>query len=329
LKDNDNHSDNKNSAATTNNGTATNNENNNSAATTNNDNTVIDDTASSNENSNMSTPPAYDDITSGFKGITMASYTSPRQTHRVKSGTTFLSPTRSGTPFLPPTRSATTSISNSIILRATLNAMDSGVGDSLPNGTINNPYIVPINLDFPERSHEFCVERISSVKHEGRIYQCIHIRRDVPLLDYNKWDAIIPIIGENDHSRFVLVSGPSQSFWNRDTLRYHGATAKCEATKLSHNTTQVAIEADIMRQRSYWLLVFSESVTLDNSIFSSSDSVITPSFTKQTVAQNDILNGTGITMVGIVVEWRVGEAGGRTYDSGPAKPTLNELMSRP
>jgi hypothetical protein len=195
----------------------------------------------------------------------------------------------------------------------------------IQNGTKQHPYVMHVDLAYPERNQEFCIERVSSICHNSYSRKGLHIRRAVPVSDFDRWEAYIPngYPAELDF-RLVLIKGPSQNFWLRDSERYH-KKLNCDATLNAHKATEIEIENDESRQNSYWLLVFPKDVVLDNQIFSGDANNVDADWNDQRVNSNE--NKSGKELYGIVMMWKIGEIGGRRITKGSRKPDVMKLFT--
>jgi hypothetical protein len=84
--------------------------------------------------------------------------------------------------------------------------------------------------------------------------------------DEDKWSAEIPHDGEFPayHERCVLIKGPSMDFFQRNPEIYHAKiTPKCVATQTAH---EAAVEKTTV-EYVYYLLLFPETIKLDNTHF--------------------------------------------------------------
>jgi hypothetical protein len=116
-------------------------------------------------------------------------------------------------------------------------------------------------------------------------------------------------------NRSILITGPSRDAWIRKTKKFHlKDKIQCAATKKSHQHTDLQIEKDFKRKKSYWLLIFGEGVILDNRIFETDATAISTKIVGLESKSGD--NELKKTLHGIVIYWRVGEKfGGRQFES--------------
>jgi hypothetical protein len=205
---------------------------------------------------------------------------------------------------------------------------------SRPSGTKHDPYIIHVNLAYPERNGGFFdITHINGIAHKNHDYHGVEIRIDVAVKDYNRWDANIPgpqQYPEALRHRLVLVNGPSQSFWKRNTMQYHGEEPECIATKRAHNAAELEIAKDESRQTSYWLLVFPASISLDNTIFSEDTESVATDYRPLRANVDDLDDDNAEKVHGMVIEWRIAEHGGRRIHDGPGKPaSLKNMYTTP
>ena len=176
------------------------------------------------------------------------------------------------------------------------------------DGTNTHPYVKFVSFHFPERNLGFDVEYVLGVEHDDQMHDSVIIRRTVPVVDHDKWEAKIPAgPAEHDNKRLVLIRGPSQDFWMGSPERFH-RNRECAPTRKVHQATQVAIENDDNRKHSYWLLVFPDDVAFDNKIFSGEreeGTHVTLDKAPQRVLAN--ANPTEKDLLGMVLVWRIAQ----------------------
>jgi hypothetical protein len=218
-------------------------------ATTTNDN-------DSNETNNKTNDKTNDDTTGQLATIVanLSIVEPPAAATPVKTPTPpfvggFLSPNRFLTPnnMLSPPPSVTAS---------------SEISDNSP-GSRNSPHIIDVDTAHPERNREFFVQYVDNLEHNSHIRSVFHIRCTTAVQDCDLWEATI----HGTESRKILVKGPSRDWWLTKAELYN-TQFTCDATKNAHLATGLAIARHETRQWTYWLLVFPESVVLDNVLFS-------------------------------------------------------------
>lgn len=189
------------------------------------------------------------------------------------------------------------------------------------NGTKKNPFVVNVDVDYPERnSNGFHVQEVLSMRFNDSLHYGFHIRKCIPVQDSAFWEATIAPSAMVSGSRAILVKGPSQSYWFRDPVLYFNRTQnnQCEATRDAHLATNVAIadcgkrggdEAiDEDRFYLYWLLIFPTNITLDNSIFSPGNTNVLAS--EVVGMQAKLMHGSKEHIhFGSAIFWRIGVKG--------------------
>jgi hypothetical protein len=182
-------------------------------------------------------------------------------------------------------------------------------------GSVEWPYIVRANTDFPERNGRFNIDLVPNIQHKDVTRAGFHIKTSIPKLDEELWEATIP---GNDQfpslrGRCMLIQGPSEDAWIRDVETYHTSVPLigCPATKTAHEQTHTAIAASSDRAQSFWLIIFSVGTQLDNYIFSEDHEFIDD----HTVVVKDATT----SFEGMVMWWRISVAGGKRTKSNRKK----------
>ena len=134
------------------------------------------------------------------------------------------------------------------------------------SGTRANPYQIHVNLERPEDNREFDVELIQQIEHGNHTLSGVHIRRLTAVQDFMIWEATVSR-DPDFKDRAILIKGPSRDFWFNQIEEYH-KDMDCAATKRAHLATAGEIASDEERHFKYWLLIFPESIILDNGVFS-------------------------------------------------------------
>lgn len=187
------------------------------------------------------------------------------------------------------------------------------------NGTKDKPWIVIVNLGHPERNREFDIEFVQGMKAGTHQYNGYHIRMAVDPNDVMRYKAHLPIGSDINRGlrdilkRSVIVKGPSNPSWLRNSELYHKKSA-CDITKRAHKGTELEISRDPKRKDQYWLLIFPRSTVLDNQVFSGH-----PTDLKRNVVPMEIKgssNEFGKTIYGLAIYWVIAEKyGGRQIES--------------
>jgi hypothetical protein len=161
------------------------------------------------------------------------------------------------------------------------------------DGTEQHPFIVFINLDFPERNREFVVNTVEVVKEEdGFAYQAYMIRTACSHHELEEFSAQVP----EEHTfplwknRCVLVSGPSLPFWMTDPeLFCDNMGFNCSNTKQCLTVYNQSLVDDTDRHYKFWMLVFPPHVHLNNKILASHYAAL-----DQNSAKMDMVKASGI-----------------------------------
>jgi hypothetical protein len=189
-------------------------------------------------------------------------------------------------------------------------------------GSIQHPYIIKVNYAHPERNLDMDVTLVTNVQHNDHMHVAFVIRKMIDPEDFGEWGATIPTNNYMSADYYglekslVLIKGPSQSLWFRDTENFHGKDAASEgpsAIKAEHAATEIAIEADPVRRKdSYWLLVFSEdNIQLDNTIFSCDENTenVTNTVANDFVPLKSYHPESRKTFTGLAIVWKIGLEG--------------------
>jgi hypothetical protein len=201
---------------------------------------------------------------------------------------------------------------------------------SFQDGSKAHPWITIVNKEQPEANREFDIQFVQNMTHGNYERNGYHIRLTVAAMDYDAWEATTPNSGgypPEFERRLIMLKGPSQSSWERNTERYH-ATKKvnCARTKAAHSGTEIEISKDLARQQSHWLLVFPQGTILDNQIFSDDDGEVAVTLNPITSKTNDEGNSFRKDMRGLVLFWCIAVAGGRKVGKVTKKPKATELF---
>jgi hypothetical protein len=124
-----------------------------------------------------------------------------------------------------------------------------------------------------------------------------------------------------------MFKGPSRPFWLRSFHRYHLDKKKidCEVTKKVHEKMDTAIEGDPERHHQYHLVVFKPGTSLDNSVFSSNNSV-DRNINSMKMETKDEDNDFGMKIYGMSLWWRVAEAGGTRIRNTNGRVNARNLL---
>jgi hypothetical protein len=195
------------------------------------------------------------------------------------------------------------------------------------NGSLLNPWIVPVNLQRAEANRGFDIEYITGIE-QDEIYtrDGFHIRLTIAAPDHEDWTATIPTHYDTQYSkRVIMIKGPSRDYWQRSTERYHeGGHVDCDATYKAHSATGIAIEEAPARQWSYQLLVFPPSIVLNNHIFSRDEEVVPIGKIplKSKAAENPFKKD----IRAMVLFWKIATKGGKKVGKGKKSKSTDATM---
>jgi hypothetical protein len=290
------------------------------------------------EDTSINAADKQDDLSIHFGGLSMMeteigmatpprSSLPPSSVPRTSSKLMF-SPASFASPFMERTQAEGTAGSvKSSVLELRSNVLESIAASGLHpigNGTKEHPYLVVVDLEYPERNREFCIERVANISHASYTRNAFHIRLPIAVPDFDGWDATIP---NEDYpllnQRVVEISGPSMCFWVRGTDKYHHKL-DCEATKKKHAITELQIGTKPGRQRAHWLLVFPEGITLDNQVFSHDRINVETGFNPMTSEASE--TACNKKLYGMALYWIIAEIGGNRFEVGKPKPNPKKLF---
>jgi hypothetical protein len=131
-------------------------------------------------------------------------------------------------------------------------------------GSKDNPVVIYVDTNFPERNGKFDVEFIPRIEHGGWAREGYHIRVEIGIADADMWSAYM----EDNHT--IIIRGRSRSSTFDQVKAYHRKNLSPD-TKAVHETTCKEMQGDPARQSKYWKLVFRCDEPLDNAILSGDD----------------------------------------------------------
>ena len=187
------------------------------------------------------------------------------------------------------------------------------------DGTVKRPWVVIVS-GLPERNRDFNIQFVERITQDDIFSRNgFHVRRAVAGPDFYLWEATIPDpeqfgLGPEWKDRIILIKGPAQDFWLRNTQRYHSGKNKidCPATMKAHLATSVAIDEEDAQKRfwGYYILAFGPTIELDNQIFSREEGVVPIMNNPLTLKKDDADNKFGQKFLGMTVYWRIAVRGG-------------------
>lgn len=263
--------------------------------------TIEDEDTASVEDEDTATDEDAESVTSALGKFSLG------PTPRVNFSSPPRPPAREPEPFVAPT-SAQTSRTGGITMRSpqTPRSWNSAGGDtavvddSAREGSKTNPYIINVNVAYPECNREFDITFVQGMEHKSYLRDGFHIRKNVSIKDRELWHAKMCHHGEGDESLdAIMVTGPSRDFW-MFREEYHRKLT-CTPTKHAHAASSNSIMLNADRQISYWKLIFPMDIKLSNVIFSGDQEHI-----KKEMVGMKCVEGSE-TYSACVVFWRVAD----------------------
>ena len=186
-------------------------------------------------------------------------------------------------------------------------------------GTKFNPHIIHVNTNFPESHCEFDIEKVDRFEKAGWVVQGYHIRKDLGASDKGQWQANM-VSYRNCDNKAVLIKGKTRKSCFDEVATYHHAGTLPYVME-KHTRTKANKANDPERKICYWLLVFPDSVVLDNSILSGNNKRLT----MNTTGTNEVKGTTNF--ITPFVYWNIAERNDNYYkeevgDDDFALPTV-------
>jgi hypothetical protein len=278
--------------------------------------------ASSSSPDSSSDESSVAELTERLKGITIPKeipeqiFTPPKVIRRFEEQTPPISSLKKKQMMFSPETESTTSNPIADVLNY-VELLESSVRQ---DGTYEYPFVHIVNQEYPERNHGFDIVLVPEIEQRGHTRDAFHIRKTVSVGNTEDWEAFLPSARfPTLAGRAVMVRGPSQDFFIKDTEKYHQdkGNINCAPTKKKHSATEQAIKDDPARQLEHTLLIFKKGVKLENHIFSDDAIYID-------VVVNDMLtpidnDGDILDIMGTTLFWRIAVAGGSKLASGKPK----------
>jgi hypothetical protein len=161
---------------------------------------------------------------------------------------------------------------------------------------------------------------VPEIEHRSHTRDAFHIRKTVSVGNSEDWEAFLPSARfPTLADRAIMVRGPSQDFFIKDTARYHAnkGNIACAPTEKKHSATEQAIEDDPSRKLEHTLLVFKKGIKLENHIFSDDAVFIDVEVNDMTAPYDN--DGEVIDVMATTLFWRIAIAGGSKLASGKPK----------
>ena len=170
-----------------------------------------------------------------------------------------------------------------------------------PQGTVDDPYRINVDLVRPEKNREFDIAYIPMKTVKGYARNVVHIRVDSAPGDHQLWEMTVP----HGALRQLIIRGPSRSLHYSDEEKFHWKK-KCTVTYGIHAMVADDIERSPGRKFSYWLLQFPPEIILDNGVFA--DNQIEVSRNKVGLSFTEQETGIkGISSNCTMVYWEIAE----------------------
>mgnify|MGYP000102243820 CR=1 FL=1 len=260
-----------------------------------------------------------DKITERFKDISIPNKIdkifTPKEIERIEQTPPISSLKKKQMMFSPETESTT---SNPIA--DVLNYVELLESSVRQDGTYEYPFVHIVNQEYPERNNGFDIILVPEIEHRSHTRDAFHIRKTVSVGNSEDWEAFLPSARfPTLADRAIMVRGPSQDFFIKDTARYHAnkANIECAPTEKKHSATEQAIEDDPSRKLEHTLLVFKKGIKLENHIFSDDAVFIDVEVNDMTAPYDN--DGEVIDVMATTLFWRIAIAGGSKLASGKAK----------
>jgi len=137
------------------------------------------------------------------------------------------------------------------------------------DGSADYPHVIMANAVKPECNFGFDICQVNGVEHRNFDRKVIVMRKATAVPQEKEWEAYVPLVRFRTLAdRSVLVRGPSQDFWHKDSKLYHETSEMCEATQKAHSKHETEIKSDPSRQCAHCLIVFPPGTDLENHILS-------------------------------------------------------------
>ena len=192
--------------------------------------------------------------------------------------------------------------------------------EALP-GSEMSPFIVPANLQCPERQsiRGLEIKMVEKVKKNGLNSHAIHTRLEVAPPDMMQWHCRMTKGKFNMYEIF----GPSQSFYQRQGDDYdHNQTSINEAI---NETIQAVQDPMSNRNLVYYKIVLPPEFVLDNRILSGDELYVEPDHHPMGCDDEE----TGMVCVGAFVSWTIAIFGtGTRFDNKEKKKSAKEIFQK-
>ena len=170
-------------------------------------------------------------------------------------------------PFITPTRKIMNTPTNTSYRSPLPSVLLSEAShDTCYPGSLSNPWTVHVDLDKPERNLIFDVVYIKRIEHGGWASEGVDIRVEFGAKDRDYWSAWIEDL--LDHiGTSLIVRGRSRSSAFDEVRKYHRNKRNTDL-EAAHQKTVDEMKQNPARLSTYYRLLFTEDLPLDNVILS-------------------------------------------------------------
>ena len=198
-----------------------------------------------------------------------------------------------------------------------------------PDGSEENPYIIHINIDYPERNMGFEVLFLSGVMNgaDGFEYDIFTFRKTICFNDRVHWEAYVAHdkIPPEFQYRAIMVTGPAVGKFAREVDKVHNSknkkNPKCVLSFTARKKTITGVDTEPGRKKVHYLFITPPDFYLDNQIFGNNNTELEPLCID--IAKNHPANDNRI-YTGTQIIWRIACRGGRQVDVHEKAPVYDE-----
>jgi hypothetical protein len=138
-----------------------------------------------------------------------------------------------------------------------------------PQGSRGNPYVIKVDIHYPESNREFEVTFVPRIIHAGWSREGFCIRKELGISEESYWSASMyrepPYHFTN---RAILIQGLKRSLAYEDFDQFNRRDNHCVSLKEMMINTSEALTGNDERKLAFYLLVFPEDIELDNVVLS-------------------------------------------------------------
>eukprot|EP00957_Ditylum_brightwellii_P175663 13375269-Ditylum_brightwellii.AAC.1 len=105
---------------------------------------------------------------------------------------------------------------------------------STPTGTKDDPIIIHVDTEHPERNLDFEILFVPRVTHSRYDFKVFDIRHHIDLEDMEDWKACVAFdnVPRAYHYRVIMVTGPSITEFSKETEKFH-TRLRCSEAKIA------------------------------------------------------------------------------------------------